>query len=147
MIRFISAACVLLVFSAAASADLRTDLEAAYKSYQEACTAGDLKKVEATMTARAIAERHNKLISAGMAFDEKFVKTLAVKPEPGREFLEVREKGLTAGLIYVREIPDSELSASWQDRPVVGYQLLRFVREDDRWKVDQTQYRDYAQVR
>jgi hypothetical protein len=126
----------LVIFSQdiAAGQPLRSILEQAWNSYLKACKSGKESELEKTISSFRLGTMKNNLASAQRSLTPDLIKSIAedVPDIATAKFLKLMENGPTAGLVYVKDSEDKDAS----NKPRVTFMFIKFVQENDVWKVD-----------
>lgn len=132
----LSAVAVLALFSngIAAETSLRATLEKTWVGYVAACKSGQETELAKTMSSLRLGTMKNNLANTHQAMTPEIITSIAGDaPDLAKlEFVSLLEKGPTAGLVYVQDSEDVDVSG----KPRVTFTFIKFVKEATGWKVD-----------
>jgi hypothetical protein len=127
---------LLVVFSQCIAAEkpLRSTLEQAWDSYLKACKSGKEPELEKTMSSFRLGAMKNNLANAKRSLTPDLIRSI-VEDAPDistAKFVKLMESGPTAGLVYVKDSEEKDAS----NKPRVTFVFIKFVQENEVWKVD-----------
>ncbi len=125
---------ILLTNCFAKEESLRTTLENTWTQYIKASQSGEESELAKSMSSFRLATMKNNLASANRSLTREIIKSIAQHAPNvnSAEFVELIEKGPTAGLVY--KTNTEEKGADGEER--VNFIFIKFVREGSVWKID-----------